>query len=115
MQRKLCAYLEDILDAAEAIEVFTAGLTFAEFEADDLIRSAVERKFEIIGEALKQAATSFPGSVASVPDLKEVIGQRHWIAHGYFSLDPIILWRSKIDDLPLLVEEIRRLVSLNCK
>lgn len=49
MRRSLCAYLQDILDAAKAIRDFSDGLELHSFGADDLVRSAVERKFEIIG------------------------------------------------------------------
>jgi len=49
MQRSLCAYLQDVLDAAQAIHDFSDGMQLESFWADDLVRSAVERKFEIIG------------------------------------------------------------------
>ena len=80
MRRKLCAYLQDVLDAAAAIQTFTSDLVFEAVESADLVRSAVERKFEIIGEALRQAALYFPGSVDSVPDLKDAVGQRNHIS-----------------------------------
>ncbi len=114
MQRSLCAYLQDILDAAQAIHRFSEGMAFESFEATDLIRSAVERKFEIIGEALRQASQFFPGSVDSVPDLKDAVNQRHRIAHGYFDVDPGVLWSTKEDDLHRLVAEVERLKAIHC-
>jgi uncharacterized protein with HEPN domain len=115
MQRSLCAYLHDILDAAQAIHEFSDGMQMESFGADDLVRSAVERKFEIIGEALRQASQFFPGSVDSVPDLRDAVNQRSRIAHGYFDVNPSVLWRTKEDDLAPLVEEVKRLKSLHCK
>jgi uncharacterized protein with HEPN domain len=109
MQRDLCSYLWDIATAAEFIATFTAGLTFEDYRYRDLEQAAVERKFEIIGEALKQAARHFPGSVDSIPDLSEVVGQRDRIAHGYFAVDQKILWNTIESDLPVLRERIRRL------
>ena len=109
MQRDLCSYLWDIDTAAESIVDFTAGLTFEQYRIRDLEQAAVERKFEIIGEALKQAANHFPGSVNSVPDLSAAVGQRDKIAHGYFAIDQKILWNTIERDLPILREEIRRL------
>jgi uncharacterized protein with HEPN domain len=85
MQRSLCAYLQDILDAAQAIHEFSDGMQMESFGADDLVRSAVERKFEIIGEALRQASQFFPGSIDSVPDLRDAVNQRNRIAHGISS------------------------------
>jgi uncharacterized protein with HEPN domain len=115
MQRSLCAYLQDVLDAAKAIHKFSDQLTLAEFEEDELVRSGVERKFEIIGEALRQAARAFPGSVASVPDLKDAVGQRNHIVHAYFDMDAQMLWKTKQDDLDILVAEVERLKELHCK
>ena len=48
--------LWDAQQAAERIARFTAGKGFTDYEADDLLRSAVERQFEVIGEALNQLA-----------------------------------------------------------
>jgi len=114
MQRDLCAYLQDILDAADSIQLFVGGLSFETFDQVDLILSAVERKFEIIGEALNQASKYFPASVDSVPELKGIIGQRNRIAHGYFAVDPIILWKSIEEDLPKLIKEVERLKAVSC-
>ncbi|MGA7158971.1 MAG: DUF86 domain-containing protein [Acidobacteriaceae bacterium] len=114
MQRDLCAYLQDVLDAGEAIQRFTSGITYEAFEADDLVRSAVERKFEIIGEALRQASDCFPGSVDSVPDLRDAVGQRNRIAHGYFAVDAKVLWDTLNDGLELLIREIEAIRSARC-
>jgi len=114
MRRSLCAYLQDILDAAAAIHTFSDGLQFETFESVDLVRSAVERKFEIIGEALRQVSRHFPGSVASVPDLRDVINHRNHIAHGYFEVDAQVLWSTMHGDLIQLEQEIERIKSVHC-
>jgi len=48
-------YLRDIQVAAERIERFTRGRGFEQYLADEMLRSAVERQFSIIGEALSRA------------------------------------------------------------
>ena len=114
MRRERCAYLHDMVEAAEAIFLFVGGLSFDTFESVDLIRSAVERKFEIIGEALQQGATLFPGSMDSIPDLREIINQRNRIAHGYFAVNPQILWDSIKTDLPGFQHAVKRLMDETC-
>lgn len=59
MQRDLEAYLWDISHSVEQINAFIAGLTIDDYLANELVQSAVERKFEIIGEAIKQANHRF--------------------------------------------------------
>ena len=60
------AYLADMLDAAKAIQRFTAGVSFDDFKANEEKYEAVNRKFEIIGEAARrlspQAREKFPES-----------------------------------------------------
>ncbi|MDQ2926420.1 MAG: DUF86 domain-containing protein [Acidobacteriota bacterium] len=114
MRRDRCAYLRDMFEAADSIFLFVAGLSFDSFESVDLIQSAVERKFEIIGEAIRQASRFFPGSMDSIPDLREVVGQRNHIAHGYFEVNPRILWNSIQTDLPKFQKEVERLIEESC-
>ncbi len=114
MRRERCAYLHDMLDASESIFLFVAGLSFDSFVGVDVVRSAVERKFEIIGEALQQCSTLFPGSVDSIPNLREIVNQRNRIAHGYFTVNPLILWNSIQADLPGFQSEVKRLMEETC-
>ncbi len=114
MRRDRCAYLHDMFEAAESIFLFVADLNFETFESVDVVKSAVERKFEIIGEALRQASHQFPGSLDSIPDLRAVIDQRNYIAHGYFEVNPRILWNSIQTDLAKFQNEVKRLIEESC-
>jgi len=55
------AYLWDMLDAALAIQEFTAGGTFDDYSRNKMMRSAVERQLEILGEAARRAPDGFKG------------------------------------------------------
>lgn len=61
-------YLQDILRAAELIQEFTEGESQTTYAASLLMQSAVERQFEIIGEALKRLIGSDPETAGNLSD-----------------------------------------------
>lgn len=77
MRRDRRAFLWDVRDAARNIEDFIAGLTYETFAADPLVRSAVERQFEIIGEALNQLSKIAPELANEIPDLPRIVAFRN--------------------------------------
>ncbi|MGZ8181983.1 MAG: HepT-like ribonuclease domain-containing protein [Methylobacter sp.] len=76
MQRDPRAYLGDAREAAGAILEFVAGKTFEDYAGDRLLRSAVERQFEIIGEALNQLCKIEPQWADRIPDVPQIIAFR---------------------------------------
>jgi uncharacterized protein with HEPN domain len=70
LQRDPKGLLWDARDAANAIAATTAGKSFEDFDRDIVLRSAVERQFEIVGEALRQLARLDAALAAKIPDLK---------------------------------------------
>lgn len=79
--------LLDAVNACEAIAEFVAGKDFAAYENDHLLRSAVERQFEIIGEALNKAGAVEAAVAAQIPEFQRIIGLRHRLIHGYDNVD----------------------------
>lgn len=84
--------LLDVVNACEAIAEFVAGKDFAVYENDRLLRSAVERQFEIIGEALNKAGGAETSLAAQIPEFHRIIGLRNRLIHGYDNVDDEILW-----------------------
>jgi len=74
------AWLLDMLMAARAVQSFVTGKTFADYEADLLLRSAVERQVEIIGEAAHGMSASFKRAHPDIP-WRPIMAQRHRLAH----------------------------------
>jgi uncharacterized protein with HEPN domain len=85
-------YLTDIEAAAERVARFTEGKGFEQYLADEMLRSAVERQFGIVGEALSRLAKDSPEIAASVPDHAKIIGFRNILVHGYASVDDRLVW-----------------------
>ncbi len=84
--------LWDAQQAAERIVRFTADKEFADYEVDEFLRSAVERQFEIIGEALNQLARVDPSVADVIPDLARIVAFRNVLIHGYATVDNRLVW-----------------------
>ena len=96
------AYLWDIDQAAGAIERSVKGLDSAAYAGSELIQAAVERKFEIIGEALSQLAKLDPVLAARVPRLREIVVFRNILIHGRAGVEQQRVWRIAHQALPAL-------------
>lgn len=84
--RDYSLYLKDIVDAMEAIEKFVEGIDYDRFQHDDLISSAVIRKFEIIGEASKSIPDDVRSEYPQIP-WKEMAGMRDRLIHFYMGVN----------------------------
>ena len=89
----------------------TAGKTFADFDADLILRSAVERQFEIVGEAFARLSREDPTIAAQIPDLRAIIAFRNILIHGYATIDRARVWRVVEDDLPGLRQTLASLLA----
>jgi len=99
-------YVWDALQAAERASRFTKGRSFDDYLADDMLRAAVERQFEIIGEALGHLRRVAPELVAKIPDLTQIITFRNILIHGYANIDDHLVWGVIERDLPLLITQL---------
>ena len=103
--------LYDIGQAAATLGQFTSGKTFLEYEADPMLRSAVERQFEIIGEALRRLAKEDPEVAARVPEHGRIIAFRNILIHAYAEVDHRIVWDILRSKLPALRREVESLLE----
>jgi uncharacterized protein with HEPN domain len=111
MQPDLPARLQHILDAGEMIQQITAGKTFDDYEREVVLRYAVERLFSIIGEALREAARLDPFVQDRVTSFRKIVDFRNILVHGYASVYDESVWQRIVDDLPLLLREVRALLG----
>lgn len=87
MPPKTQKLLDDIRDAAKFILDSTAGSSEAEYVADRLLRQAVERNFEIIGEAMGRLRKLDPGTASKITDADRIVAFRNVLIHGYHLID----------------------------
>jgi len=101
----------DLDQATQLIATFTRGKQLEDYKADALVRSAVERQFEIVGEALNRLKKIEPGVVVRITDYQRIIGFRNVLAHGYEIIADDIVWdivQNKLSGLRQEVDEIKR-------
>lgn len=107
--RDYTLYLKDILGAIESIERFIAGMDLESFQTDDKTTSAVVRKLEIIGEAVKQILDEIRQKHANIP-WKEMAGMRDKLIHFYFGVDYHLVWKAITERLPQVKQEIQKVL-----
>lgn len=104
-------YLWDALQAADRIGRFVSGKTFEDYKKDELLRSGVERQFEIIGESLAQLSRLDSDTAASIPELSRIVAFRNILIHGYATVDDQIVWGVVEGSLPRLRAALARLLE----
>jgi uncharacterized protein with HEPN domain len=111
LPREAKKYLYDMAEAADLIAQFTAGRTFEEYRVDPMLRSAVERQFEIIGEALNQLLRQEPGLSERISDASLIVAFRNRLIHGYASVSDEVVWGVVERYLPVLSNEVQDLLA----
>lgn len=104
--RKICF---DILQAIGEIEEFTRSKTLADYQSNRMLKMAVEREYEIIGEALRRMETEFPEKFLQISDGRRIIDFRNILAHGYDAISDEIVWSITQNNLKKLKAEIQEI------
>ena len=103
--------LVDIQSALADIQEFTLGYDLLKYRQDAKCKAAVERKFEIVGEACGRIRDDFPSDFENIPHGHSIIGFRNRLIHGYDSVDDAIVWDLLQTKLPDLAREVESLLS----
>ncbi len=98
-----------MLTAARAVEGFVSGRSSDEYLADLMLRSAVERQIEIIGEAARRVSAEFQSEHAQIP-WRPIQAQRHVLAHDYGEIKHDRIWRVATIHVPDLIRLLEPLV-----
>ena len=102
--------LRHMAEAAESALRFCQGRTRADLDTDDMLRFALTRAVEIIGEAANKVSnetrTQTPGIAWPA-----IVGMRNRLVHAYFDVDSEILWTTVSERLPSLLRELNVILS----
>ncbi|KIH77724.1 Uncharacterized conserved protein, contains HEPN domain [Geoalkalibacter ferrihydriticus] len=111
MQLEILKYLYDIRHACQLLKQFTDAKDLSDYLANTMLRSAVERQFEIIGEALNQALRRDPSLANHISNSGRIIAFRNRLIHGYASISDEVVWGLLESQLPILTQEVSQLLE----
>jgi uncharacterized protein with HEPN domain len=103
--------LADVLDACKLLSEFTNGKTFPDYAADALLRSAVERQLEIVGEALRVAVQHRPDLAKQISDVPAIVAFRNQLTHAYSGIDHRTVWGILERRVPQLRAQVERAMA----
>ena len=110
MDAEILKYLYDIKDATSAVLKFVQDKTYDDYQEDELLKSGVERKFEIIGEALNKTRRNNAQILDRIRDHRSIISFRNILAHDYNSIDHTIVWGIIEENLDNLYTDVEKLL-----
>jgi uncharacterized protein with HEPN domain len=102
--------LYDMKMSAERIGRFTVGKTLDDYLRDEYFRSAVERQFEIIGEAMARLIKRDRATAEKITEYRGIAGFRNALIHGYDSIDDDTTWRIITTKHPILLKEVSEMM-----
>lgn len=102
MRKDDAVRLRHMLDAAREAMGFVRGRTRADLDTDRQLVLSLVKEVEIIGEAAYQLSEETQATIPGMP-WKDIVGMRHRLVHAYFDINLDILWRTVMEDLPVLV------------
>lgn len=111
MKTEIKKFLYDIQESINSIfEYIGKSKDFKEYQKNKLLRRAVEREFEIIGEAMNRILKIDKN--LPVKHARRIVDLRNWVIHGYNKVDDVIVWGIITNDLPKLKAEVKKLLDI---
>ena len=102
-------YLVDISLAAKDVQQFVGSMSFDDYHSNKLVKAAVERKFEVMGEALSRLARVSPDIASAIQDYQKIISFRNLVIHGYDVVSDPLVWDVIQNKIPPLIENVDKL------
>jgi uncharacterized protein with HEPN domain len=108
-ERGDASYLADMLSFSREVLTFTRGRSHSDYEDDAVLRRAVERATELIGEAATNISDAMRAEHPEIP-WRKIVGQRNVLIHDYGDVDDELVWNLVELEIPKLVSILERLV-----
>ena len=110
MEKDDSVYLRHVLDAINTVEGYLHGVNEEHFKATQLLQDGTIRQIEIIGEAVRHVSKDMRKTYPEIP-WPDIAGMRDKLIHDYFGVDIEKVWDTAREDLPVLKEQVRRILD----
>jgi uncharacterized protein with HEPN domain len=100
--------IRHMIEAAEACERFVVGRNRGDLDTDLMLRFALVRAVEIVGEAASKVSAATRAAAPTVP-WPAVVATRNRLIHAYFDIDHEVLWKTATQEIPSLLSALRQL------
>jgi len=112
MNSELKAALHDVLNCIAEIDDFLGEKRdFTTYQSDRMLKAAVERKVEVIGEAVNRCTSIWPE--IPITNKRKIISTRNRVIHAYDAVDDAMIWGIVVNHLPMLRKEVQALLKLD--
>ena len=102
--------LRHMLDAAKQAQSFMKGREKVSLDTDPMLLLAVVKAVEIVGEAASKITKERQAEIPQIP-WPQIISMRNRLTHAYFDIDTDIVWKTVIEDLPPLIEDLEAILD----
>ena len=103
--------IQDIIEAAQRIDSYTSGITYDSFIASDMVKDAVVRNFEIIGEASGRLSDSLQQKHNSI-EWRKLKAFRNLLIHQYFGVDYALVWDIIQNFMPTTLAQLQQIKAM---
>jgi uncharacterized protein with HEPN domain len=100
-----------MIESAESALGFVSGRARGDLDDDQMLYFAVVRAIEIVGEAASKVSLATRQATADLVPWPLIISMRNRVAHAYFDIEPDIVWKTVLDELPRLLPTLRALLE----
>ena len=110
MQPEDIIRIRHMIEAAETVHGFIEGRKRADLETDRMLLFALVRAIAIIGEAAARVSAETRAAQGTVP-WHQIVSMRNRLVHAYFSIDPVLVWKTASDEVPELLVALRKILA----